>query len=53
MPVLAIWGEADGTLHAEQFLPPFSAIFPAARVQPLAGVGYCCFDLIVEFIRQT
>ncbi|KJC35660.1 alpha/beta hydrolase [Bradyrhizobium sp. LTSP885] len=60
-PALAIWGEADRTLHAEHFLPLFSAIFPDAPVRRLAGVGHYCFEdapetitgLIVDFIRQT
>ena len=60
-PALAIWGEADRTLRAEHFLPLFSAIFPAAPVKRLAGVGHYCFEdapeavtsLIAEFIRQT
>jgi cis-3-alkyl-4-acyloxetan-2-one decarboxylase len=41
-PALAIWGEADRTLHAEHFLPLFSAIFPAAPVKRLSGVGHYC-----------
>lgn len=60
-PALAIWGEADRTLHAEHFLPLFSAIFPDAPVRRLAGVGHYCFEdapevvggLIADFIRQT
>jgi len=60
-PALAIWGEADRTLRAEHFLPLFSAIFPAAPVRRLAGVGHYCFEdapeavagLIAEFIRQA
>ena len=60
-PALAIWGEADRTLHADHFLPLFSAIFPAAPVRRLAGVGHYCFEgaaqdivgLIVEFIALT
>lgn len=60
-PALAIWGEADRTLHADHFLPLFSAIFPAAPVWRLAGVGHYCFEdapqeiagLIAEFIAQT
>ncbi|KWV45710.1 alpha/beta hydrolase [Bradyrhizobium macuxiense] len=60
-PALAIWGEADRTLLAEHFLPLFSAIFPAAPVKRLAGVGHYCLEdapetiagLIAEFIRQT
>ncbi|OKO78945.1 alpha/beta fold hydrolase [Bradyrhizobium sp. NAS96.2] len=60
-PALAIWGEADRTLHADHFLPLFSAIFPAAPVRRLTGVGHYCFedapqeiaDMIAEFIAQT
>jgi len=60
-PALAIWGDADRTLHADQFLPLFAAIFPTAPVKRLAGVGHYCFEdapdavgrLIAEFIRQT
>lgn len=60
-PALAIWGEADRTLQAEHLLPLFSAIFPAAPVKRLAGVGHYCFEdapeeigsLIAEFIRQA
>jgi haloalkane dehalogenase len=60
-PALAIWGEADRTLQAQHFLPLFSALFPAAPVKRLAGVGHYCFEdapeaigrLITEFIRQT
>jgi haloalkane dehalogenase len=60
-PALAIWGEADHTLQAEHFLPLLSALFPAAPVKRLAGVGHYCLEdspeavatLISEFIRQT
>jgi cis-3-alkyl-4-acyloxetan-2-one decarboxylase len=60
-PALAIWGEADRTLHAEHFLPLFSALFPTAPVHRLAGVGHYCFEdapdviaaLIKEFIGRT
>ncbi len=60
-PALAIWGETDRTLHAEHFLPLFSAIFPAAPIERLAGVGHYCFEdapdtvsgLISDFIRRT
>lgn len=60
-PALAIWGDADRTLHAEHFLPLFTELFPAAPVHRLAGVGHYCFEdapddinrLIAEFIRQT
>ena len=39
-PALVIWGLADRTLHAEHFLPLFSALFPHAPIQQLAGVGH-------------
>lgn len=60
-PALAIWGEADRTLHAVHFLPLFEAIFPAASIHRLAGVGHYCLEdapeavnrLIAEFISQT
>ena len=60
-PALAIWGEADRTLHAEHFLPLFTQLFPTAPVHRLAGVGHYSIEdapdevgwLITEFIRQT
>ncbi len=60
-PALAIWGEADRTLHAEHFLPLFAELFPAAPVHRLEGVGHYCLEdspeaiaaLITEFIRRT
>lgn len=60
-PTLAISGERDRTLQAEQFLPLFTEIFPAAPVRRLTGVGHYCLedapepiaDLIVEFISRT
>jgi cis-3-alkyl-4-acyloxetan-2-one decarboxylase len=60
-PALAIWGDADRTLHAEHFLPLFTELFPAAPVHRLAGVGHYCLEdapdeigrLIAEFVRQT
>lgn len=39
-PALAIWGDADRTLHAEHLLPLFSALFPQAPIHRLAGVGH-------------
>jgi pimeloyl-ACP methyl ester carboxylesterase len=59
-PALAIWGDADRTLHAEHFLPLFTALFPAAPVHRLAGVGHYSPEdapdavtaLVTEFIRQ-
>jgi haloalkane dehalogenase len=60
-PALAVWGEADRTLRAEHFLPLFSAIFPAAPIRRLPGVGHYCLEddpaaiaaLLSEFLRQT
>jgi cis-3-alkyl-4-acyloxetan-2-one decarboxylase len=60
-PALAVWGAADRTLHAEHFLPLFTAIFPRSPIHRLAGVGHYCLEdapdhiaaLIVQFIRQT
>jgi len=60
-PALAIWGEADRTLQAEHFLPLFTALFPAAPVKRLPGVGHYCLEdapevvarLISKFIQQT
>lgn len=60
-PALAIWGEADRTLHAEHFLPLFSAIFPTAAVHRLARVGHYSLEdapeeisrIATTFIRET
>lgn len=60
-PALAIWGEQDRTLRAEHFLQVFTAVFPAAPVRRLAGVGHYCFEdspeavvgLISDFIGET
>ena len=60
-PALAIWGEADRTLHAEHFLPLFSALFPSAPIERLPGVGHYCFEdapdiisgLIADFLRRS
>jgi len=60
-PALAIWGEADRTLHAEHFLPLFSALFPSAPIERLPGVGHYCLEdapeiisrLIADFVQRT
>ncbi len=60
-PAIAIWGDVDRTLGAEHFLPLFTALFPSAPVERLAGVGHYCFEdapdalatLIAGFIRTT
>ena len=49
-PALAVWGSADRTLHAEHFLPLFSALFPHAPVHKLAGVGHYCLEDASEII---
>lgn len=59
-PALAIWGEADRTLHAEHFLPLFEELFPSAPIHRLAGVGHYGLEdapgeighLITDFIRR-
>lgn len=60
-PALAIWGDADRTLHAEHFLPLFIALFPSAPIERLPGVGHYCFEdapetissLIADFLQRT
>lgn len=39
-PALAIWGEADRTLHAEHFLPLFGQALPQGQAHLLSGVGH-------------
>ena len=39
-PAMAIWGAVDRTLHAEHFLPLFTALFPRAPLHLLDGVGH-------------
>ena len=39
-PALALWGEADRTLHADQFLPLFRQAFPDGEVHRLVGAGH-------------
>lgn len=39
-PALALWGEADRTLQADQFLPLFHQAFPRGDVHRLAGAGH-------------
>ena len=39
-PALALWGEADRTLQAKQFLPLFRQAFPDGEVQQLVGAGH-------------
>ena len=60
-PAMAIWGMADRTLHAEHFLPLFSALFPGGPVHRLPGVGHYSLedapdaiaDRIATFLAQT
>jgi haloalkane dehalogenase len=60
-PAMAIWGAADRTLHAEHFLPLFTALFPNAPVHLLDGVGHYSPEdapqtvaaLIANFIHLT
>lgn len=39
-PALAIWGQADRTLHAKHFLPLFSQAFPKGQVIRLPRAGH-------------
>ena len=39
-PAIAIWGEHDQTLHADEFLPLFTQLYPTAPVHLLAGAGH-------------
>jgi len=39
-PALALWGEADRTLQADQFLPLFRQAFPDGEVRRLRGAGH-------------
>lgn len=60
-PALAIWGEADQTLHAAHFLPLFESLFPSASVHRIARVGHYCLEdapetvnrLVAAFVSQT
>ncbi|MGO4701411.1 alpha/beta fold hydrolase [Dyella sp. 2RAB6] len=51
-PAIAIWGMADRTLHARHFLPLFSALFPAAPIHKLDGVGHYSFEDAPEEIER-
>lgn len=61
LPALAIWGAADRTLQAAQFLPLLTALFPRATTHQLEGVGHYSFEdapeeiatLITQFLTQT
>ncbi len=39
-PALAIWGDADMTLHADEFIPLFKQLFPKGTVHRLPGIGH-------------
>lgn len=39
-PALALWGDADRTLHADQFLPLFRQAFPDGKELLLEGAGH-------------
>jgi len=39
-PALAVWGDADRTLHAEHLLPLFTQAFPNGHVHRLPDVGH-------------
>lgn len=52
-PALALWGEADRTLQAAQFLPLFRQAFPEGIVQRLARAGhYSPEDAPLEVAEQ-
>ena len=51
-PALAIWGEADRTLHAQHFLPLFSQAFPKGHVHRLPGVGHYSPEDAPEEVAQ-
>ncbi|WP_169545876.1 alpha/beta fold hydrolase [Sneathiella aquimaris] len=59
-PALAIWGEADRTLHAKHLLPLFDQVFPDGRVERLPGVGHyspedapqVIAQLVSEFLKK-
>lgn len=60
-PALAVWGDADRTLHAEHFLPLFTELFPNAPIHRLAGVGHYCLEddpaaigeIVSQFLQRT
>lgn len=39
-PALALWGQADRTLHARHFLPLFDEAFPNGHIHRLTNVGH-------------
>ena len=60
-PALAIWGDADRTLHAEHFLPLFRQAFPNGQVNCLPATGHYSLEdapedvtrLVAEFVSAT
>ncbi len=60
-PALAIWGEADRTLHPQHFLPLFSQAFPNGQLRRLPGVGHYSPEdapeevarLVAEFVAAS
>ena len=61
LPALAIWGEQDRTLNAEQFLPLFRDLFPDAPIHLLPNAGHYSPEdapekvgkLVLEFIGKS
>lgn len=59
-PALAIWGLQDRTLRADQFLPLFAELFPAAPIHRLPEAGHYSPEdapeavarLVVDFIGR-
>lgn len=60
-PAVAIWGDADKTLHAKHFLPLFSQAFPHGFQHRLDGVGHYSPEdapnlighLVQQFVSST
>jgi pimeloyl-ACP methyl ester carboxylesterase len=60
-PALAIWGDADQTLHADHFLPLFNQAFPSGQVHRLPAVGHyspedassLVAELVTEFVETS
>ena len=59
-PALAIWGARDRTLHAENFLPLFRQLFPAAPIHQLEHAGHYSPEdapariasIVTDFLQQ-
>lgn len=60
-PALAIWGDADQTLHAKHFLPLFRELFPHSATHRLPDAGHYSLedapetinDLVRSFLSQS